>query len=436
MPLRNAAVAIVCFPIVLLAMLFFAGSVQAENWPGWRGPRGDGTSLEKNVPVRWSAAKGENIAWKVPIPGKGHASPIVWQDKIFVVSCLEEPAGDQRADRADRDRVLLCLDRAGGKLLWQKTVIRTPLEGKHGLNSFASSTPATDGKHVYVTFLDRDDMVVAAYDFAGKLAWSVRPGEFHSKHGYCSCPVLYQDLVIVNGDHDGESYIVALNKSTGQTIWKTPRANKTRSYVTPIIREIDGRTQMILSGDKSVTSYDPASGKLHWYMDGPTEQFVASLVFNGELLFLTAGYPEHHMLAIRPDGSGNVTKSHIAWRTQEGASYVPSPVAVGEYFLVVSDNGIGSCFDARSGERFWKQRLGSHHSASLVTAGGLVYFTADNATNSTPADDGITKVVKPGREYEEIAENDLGESVFASPAISEGQIFVRTEKSLICIAAK
>jgi outer membrane protein assembly factor BamB len=388
----------------------------AENWPGWRGPRGDGTSHESPVPIRWSAT--ENIAWKVPIPGSGHASPIVWEDRIFVVSCLEET----------QQRIVLCLDRETGRILWQRNVLTAPLEGKHHLNSFASSTPATDGSLVYVSFLDRDDMVVAALDFDGNEQWLVRPGKFYSKHGYCSCPVLFEDLVIVNGDHDGDAYIVALRKTTGQTVWKIPRENKTRSYVTPIVREIGGRTQMILSGSKCVASYDPRTGQRHWILDGPTEQFVASLVYNGELLFLTAGYPEYHMMAIRPDGEGNITGSDkIVWRTREGAAYVPSPVAVGDYFLVVSDRGIASCFAADSGQRLWMQRLGPHFSASPVTAQGLVYFLADNGT---------TTVVRPGPEFDVVARNELGEYCYASPAISGGQIFLRGEQHLYCIGHK
>lgn len=397
-------------------LLSALAAARAENWPGWRGPRGDGTSLESQVPIRWSAT--ENIAWKVPIPGTGHASPIVWDDRVFVVSCLEDA----------QQRVVVCLDRDSGRTLWQRSVLTAPLEGKHHLNSYASSTPATDGRYVYVSFLDRDEMVVAALDFDGQPQWLVRPGKFCSKHGYCSCPVLFEDLVIVNGDHDGDAYIVALHKTTGQTVWKIPRENKTRSYVTPIIRDIDGRTQMILSGSKCVASYDPRTGRRHWILDGPTEQFVASPVYNGELLFLTAGYPEYHMLAIRPDGQGNITGSDkIVWRTREGAAYVPSPIAVGDYFLVVSDRGIASCFAARSGQRLWMQRMGPHFSASPVTASGLVYFLAD---------DGTTTVVRPGPQYEVVARNELGEYCYASPAISGGRIFLRGEHHLYCIGQK
>lgn len=405
----------------------------AENWPGWRGPRGDGQSAEKELPTRWS--KTENIAWKVEIPGEGHASPVVWQDFVFVVSCLPD----------SNDRVLIALDRATGKTLWRHSVIQSPLETKHVLNSYASSTPATDGKFVYVTFLQSNnetvvatnvsaprnvtlgDMIVAAYDFSGKQQWQVSPGKFVSVHGYCSCPVLFEDLLIVNGDHDGDSYIVALDKRTGREVWRVPREHKIRSYVTPIIRKFGDRTQMILSGSKSVTSYDPRTGQLFWYIDGPTEQFVASMVNNHKFVFLTAGFPEKHILAIDPTGSGNVTRSHIAWRSKQNCAYVPSPIVVGDYFLVASDDGIASCYDAESGERLWYSRLGGHFSTSPIAAGGLVYFTSDN---------GVTKIIRPGPKFDLVAENSLEEECIASPAASDNSIFWRTRHHLVRISSE
>ncbi len=398
--------------LLLGAVLLVPGVVRAENWPCWRGPRGDGTSRETGIPVRWSAT--ENIRWKVPVPGIGHASPIVWEDRIFLVSCLEEK----------EQRVLLCYDRPSGKLLWRRVVLVAPLERKHRLNSYASSTPATDGHLVYVTFLDRDRMFVAAYDFQGNKHWEVRPGVFHSRHGFCSCPVLYQDLVIVNGDHDGDSYIVALDRRTGRTVWKVPREFKTRSYVTPIIRRLAGRTQMILSGSKCVASYDPATGRLWWIVHGPTEQFVASMVDNGRLVFLTAGYPERHILAIRPDGTGNVTDTHIVWRTRQGAGYVPSPVVVGEHLYVVSDQGVATCFEAETGRVRWRKRLGVRFSASPVVVEGRIYFQAD---------DGTTTVVQAGPKFRRLAVNRLGEYTYASAAVSQGNFFIRGEKHLWCI---
>jgi outer membrane protein assembly factor BamB len=409
-----------------LCVLFALGSLaRAENWSGWRGPRGDGSSDEKNVPTKWDGAKGENIVWKVEVPGGGHASPVVWGDRIFLASCLEQ----------ESDRLLLCLDRRDGKLLWRKSVMKSPLEKKHHLNSYASSTPATDGKLVYVSFLEGSQageakaarMAVAAYDFKGDRQWLVYPGPFSSVHGYCSCPVLFEDKVIVNGDHDGDAYLVALQRATGKILWKVPRENKTRSYCTPIIRQIDGRWQMVLSGSKCVASYDPHDGSRHWIIDGPTEQFVASMVYNGDMLFLTAGFPEHHILAIKPDGEGNVTDTHIAWRTTENCSYVPSPIVVGDYFLIVSDEGIGSCYRASSGERLWRQRLGPHYSASLVAAAGLVYFLSD---------EGVATIVQPGDKFQQVASNPLGEACYASPAVSQGQIYLRGEKHLYCIGGK
>lgn len=378
--------------------------VLAENWPCWRGPHLDGTSADKDVPLHWSATS--NVVWKAELPGIGHASPIVWGNSVFTVTA-----------RGD-DRVLLCLDRGDGKILWQKTVLVAPLEGKHKLNSHASSTPATDGERVYAAFLDKKEMLVAAYDFAGKQKWLVRPGPFSSMHGFCSSPILFEDKVIVNGDHDGDSYLVALDRATGKTVWKIPRPNKTRSYCVPLIRELGGRTQMVLSGDKSVASYDPNTGSLYWYIDGPTDQFVASPVYNekADLLFVTGGYPEHHILAITPAGK-------IVWRTNRGVAYVPSPISVGDFFFVVSDSGVAHCFEAATGKILWAERLGEHH-ASLVAANGLVYFLNDH---------GEMNIIRAVRDFSPVAKNSLGEKTFASPAISDGQLFLRSDHHLFCI---
>ncbi|MBN1816340.1 MAG: PQQ-binding-like beta-propeller repeat protein [Sedimentisphaerales bacterium] len=375
----------------------------------------DGTSLEKEVPVHWSQT--ENVAWKTPIPGQGHASPIVWGDRIFLVT----------AEKSSQERILLCLDAKTGQLVWQRTVLTAPFERLHNLNSQASSTPATDGERVYVSFLDRDRMFIAAYDFAGNEVWAVRPGVFSSVHGYCSSPILWKDKVIVNGDHDGPGYLVALDCRTGKTIWQTPRPNNTRSYCTPILEYIDGRNQMILSGSKCVASYDPDTGQQHWIIDGPTEQFVASLVYNGKMLFLTCGFPDLYMLGIRPDGHGNVTQTNELWRRDQDCSYVPSPIAFGPYFLVVSDSGVASCLQADDGQLVWRERLKGRHSASLVSANELVYFLSDR---------GVMTLVRPGPEFEKVAENELGEDTNASPAISNGQMYLRGDRHLFCIGSE
>jgi outer membrane protein assembly factor BamB len=386
----------------------------AEEWPCWRGPRGDGTSRETGIPVRWSAT--ENIRWKVPIPGRGYASPIVWGDRVFLTACEERK----------KERLLLCLRRADGKLLWQRTVLRSALEKKNRLNSYASSTPATDGKHVWVTFMEWPSrrVQVVCYDVAGKEVWRRSPGELRSMHGYCSSLLLYKDIVILNADQDAVAYIVAFDQATGAERWRIDRPNRTRSYCPPVVYDLAGKKQLVLSGSKCVASYDPDTGRQHWIIDGPTEQFCASLVHTQGILFLTGGWPTLHLLGIRPDGTGNVTDTHVLWHVRKHASYVPSPIAEGEHFFVVSDKGKASCLAARTGTYLWTEQLGRHHSASPVSAEGRLYFLDD---------DGRTHVVRAAPKFELLTTNPLGEKCFASPAVSRGCLYLRGVRHLYCI---
>jgi outer membrane protein assembly factor BamB len=427
------------FLCVSLAVAASGLPTRAEDWPGWRGPRGDGTSLEHGLPLHWSAGKdggaAENILWKVPLPGAGHASPIVVGDRVFVVSC----------DAATEERLLLCFEAASGRQLWSRPVLRAPLEIKHKLNSHASSTPASDGRLVFVSFWETSDkrvpalhvpgdrdasfgpMVVAAYDLDGNERWLVRPGDFASCHGYCSCPVVEGDKVILNGDHDGDGFLVALDRATGATRWKVPRSHNTRSYCTPIVRTFAGRRQLILSGSRHVAGYDPETGRELWRVEGPTEQFVASMVDDGRLVFLTAGFPDKLVAAIDPTGDGDVTATHLKWKALRNCGYVPAPIVAGNRLLLTSDDGVAGCLDTASGERLWTARAGGHYSGSPFSADGLVYFTDDV---------GVTKVVRPGPSFEVVAENDLGEECYSSPAVSGGRIFFRTAGHLVCVGGK
>jgi outer membrane protein assembly factor BamB len=393
-------------------IVIFAGLAVAEDWPGWRGPRGDGTSAESGLPIRWSAT--ENVRWKVPVPGSGHSSPVIVGDRIFLTSCRPET----------KERLLLCFDRHDGKLLWERVVLTAPLERKHQFNSYASSTPASEGQHIWVSFYAQPKAVVACYDLHGNKVWQTAPGEFHSVHGYCSVPILYKDLIILNEDQDDPSAcLVALDKATGAERWRVSRPG-TRSYCPPLITEAGGRTQMVLSGSNHVTSYNPADGEKLWEIDGPTEQFVASLVPHDGLLFMTGGFPERHVLAIRPDGSGDVTASHIAWRTTKGAGYVPSPVAWDHHVFLVTDEGIASCWEAKTGKQCWQERLGRRHHASPIVAEGRVYLTDC---------DGNTFVVAANPKYKLLAKNSFGEDCSASPAAADGKIFYRTANHLWCV---
>jgi outer membrane protein assembly factor BamB len=427
---------IMCVAIFLM----YAAVARSEDWPGWRGPRLDGTSLEKHLPIKWSAH--ENIAWKAPIPGIGHSSPVVYGDQVFVTTCLTET----------QERVLSALDRRTGRELWHKVVLKAPLEPKHQLNSFASSTPATDGNCVYVNFarvrrksvsdaypiLPREksplaedmvaEMVLTCYSTTGALIWQKTVGQFYSRHGFCSPPILYKNLVIVNGDQDAQAYLAALDKTTGEVKWKADRPRRTRSYCAPLILQAAGKTQMVLTGSETVTSYDPDTGNLLWFINGPTEQFVASPVATDNVLFLTAGFPTYHNMGLRLDGAGNVTKTHVLWHEKDTAprkaAYVPSPIAHEKWFYVMSDQGYLNCLEAKTGKRLWIEKLGAHHSASPVLADGHIYVTDD---------DGITYVLKAGAAFELVSRNPLGDKCFSSPAVSRGQIFLRTSGYLWCV---
>jgi outer membrane protein assembly factor BamB len=413
-----------CLPAVIAASILALPAV-AGDWPGWRGPTHDGVVPDKGYPLEWSATK--NIAWKTEIPGRGHSSPIIWGDRIFLTSCLE---GSNPKDKTTpRDRLLICIDRKDGKILWQKTMVTAPLEKIHAENSYASCTPATDGTYVYVTTYAEPKVIVAAYDFKGNEIWRKSPGEFQSQHGFGIPPMLYKDLVIVNCDQDGENhtkpaYIVALDRKTGSEKWRIDRPVRIRSYCPPLVVEAGGKMQMVLTGAKHVDSYDPDTGKRHWTIDGPTEQFVASVIYHRDHFYLTAGFPTFHVMCIKPDGTGNITKTHVVWHEMKGAGYVPSPVASGDNLFLIKDDGFASCRDTKTGVLHWLERLGRHYHSSPVVADGRIYFTDD---------DGITQVIKADSEFEVLAKNPVGEACSSSLAFSGGQIFLRGARHLFCI---
>jgi hypothetical protein len=390
-----------------------ATTSKAEFWPGWRGPRGDGTCIEQEVPTNWDPA---GAIWKAEIPGQGHASPIVWGDRVCTATALP----------ATQERVLLCLDRANGKILWQQTVVQGPLEKINKENSHASGTPATDGERVFVAFRVGDDIVVAAHDLAsGKQLWLVRPGTHTGEWGFSNEPVLFKDKVILDGDSKGDSFLVALSRHDGKTRWRVNRSHQGISYSAPLIREMAGRTQLIQCGDRCVASFDPETGKQLWTVDGPSQEFVATPVYseNAGLVFVSSSWPKQILLAIRPDGSGDVTGTHVVWRDSKGAPYVPSLIVAGDFLLSVNNAGVAFCYEAATGKVLWQEKLGRHH-ASPVLMGGLVFFINDN---------GEVNVIRPGPDFERIAKYELAEQCYASPAISNGQVFLRGFKHLFCI---
>ena len=389
-------------------------SSEAQNWPCWRGPEGDGTSKENSLPIRWDSVT--NIVWKIPVPGTGYSSPIIWKERLFIVTAIPET----------HEKILICYDCKHGDLVWQKTVLKTPFEKKHDNNSYASGTPATDGTRVYLSFLDGDEVVVAAYDFSGKQVWLQRPGTFFSPHGYSCSPALYEDKVIINGDSQGDSFVAALSKADGHIIWKISHDKPAHSFSTPIFRQMAGKMQMIFCGNKEIASYNPDDGSKYWFVSGPSEDFCSSPVYNEKsgLVLVSSAWPVRNLVAIKPDGKGDVTKSHIVWQSKKGAYYVPSPVCTDDYLFTTMTTGQVHCIDAATGNILWVKDMGTQYS-SAVLANGLVYM---------PNDEGVITVLKPGPKFETVAINAIGEKMYASPAISNGKIYLRGFQHLFCIS--
>ncbi len=385
-----------------------------NDWPWWRGLSGDGKGTGAVVVTEWSNTK--NVIWKTAVAGRGHSSPILWGDRVFLTT----------ADEQSQEQSVLAFDRKTGKPLWATVAHKGGLMKKHGKNSHASATSACDGDRVYSAFIHSDALHVTATNLDGKILWQSNAGPFRSEHGYGSSPVLYKSLVIVNGDNLSGCFIAALDRATGKVVWKTPRKTTGRhgSYATPIVAKVAGRTQLLLHGMETVSSYDPDAGKLLWSCDGPTEVTACTVAFNDKLVFASGGYPDKEILAIRPDGRGDVTKTHVVWRSKKGVTYVPSPLYHDGHLYVVNDGGVASCFDADTGDQLWQNRLEGSFSASPVFAGGHIY-----ATNEA----GKTFVIKAGDRFELVAQNDLAHGGFATLAIAGGQVFLRTEHSLFCI---
>lgn len=388
--------------------------IAKDDWPWWRGPSNDGKSRDRRVVTKWTAT--ENVVWKTQVPGRGHSSPIVVGDRVFLTT----------ADEEAKKQLILGFRRKNGELLWSTVAHEGEFLTKHPKNAHASATPASDGERVYSVFINREALYVTATDLDGRIVWQTRVGGFKSQHGYGSSPVLYKGLLIVNGDSLKGGFVAALHRHNGKIAWRVdrPTPGSNGSYGTPIVATLAGRAQLLLTGMGEVRSYDPDSGRLLWSCSGPAEVTACTPAFNDSLVLATGGYPEKEILAIRADGKGDVSKSHVLWRTNKGVSYVPSPIYHDGHFYVVSDNGIITCFEAETGQRVWQNRLEGDFSASPVLVGGLLYCTNEA---------GKTFVVKIGHEFEIVATNDLSDGGFATPAICGGQIFLRTNHFLYCL---
>jgi len=387
---------------LFLSLLFFS-----QDWPEFRGPTGQGHSDERELPLVWSETK--NVRWKTAIPGRGWSSPAIQGDRIWLTTAADEG----KSLRA------ICVDRNTGAILQNVEVFRLKSQGNlNSKNSQASPTPVLEGDRIYLHF---GAYGTACITQSGEIVWKTRLDYDNGQHGPGGSPVVYDNLLIMSCDGQDVQYVVALDKMTGKVRWKKLREGY-QAYTTPLVVRLPAGDQVISPGAFRAVSYEPRTGKEIWqvrYGDGFSN--VPRPVYSNGLVFICTGFQQPSLLAVRLDGRGDVTKSHIAWTLKRGVSLTPSPLLVGDELYMVSDNGVASCIDAKTGSPYWQVRLGGNHSASPIYADGRIYFLSE---------EGESVVIAPGKEFKALAKNQLDGPTLASMAVSKGSIFVRSQTHL------
>ena len=411
----------------LCTLAFFLSTAFAfpENWPQFRGPTGQSVSGETRLPTKWSAT--ENVAWKSPIPGESWSSPFVWGDRVFVTTATEGGASCR----------VLAFDRKTGGVLWNKEVFQQVQRRKEGRNTYATPTPATDGERIYACFGDGS---FAALNFAGEIIWTNRNYPFYSQHGLATSPIVYHGLLIMarDGSNEGEdkglgwekpwdrAFIVALDIQTGKERWKGLRGRSRISHGVPTVWEHDGKAEIVSEAGDVVQGFDAQTGERLWSNEVIGEGKVPSTVIGEGLVFTAGGWGgKESIKAFRLGGKGDQQETLLVWQQKKGMPKVPSLLYWKPYLFAIADTGLATCFKAATGEIIWQEHLTGNFSASPVFADGRIYFLGDN---------GETTVIEAGAEFKVLARNPLGEKVQASMAVSQGQLFIRTEKNLFCIA--
>ncbi len=442
--------------VVLAAFMLAVGttaqknSTNASHWPQWRGPDFNGMA-RSDAPTKWSDT--ENVKWKATIPGRGHSTPVVWGDKIFVTTAIPTakaaapapapadgrpgggrggPGGGAGANQ-EHQFVLMCLDKKSGKILWQKVAkTAVPHEGYHGMyGSFASNSPVTDGKNVYAFFGSRG---VYCYDLNGKLLWEKDLGvqmKMRLQFGEGTAAVVHDDKLLLNFDYQGDSFIVALNKVNGNELWRAKR-EEISNWSTPLVVEHGGRKHVIVSASGKVRSYDLNSGKLIWDCAGLGLNTIPQPVHQDGVVYVMSGFRDPKLLAIKLGKEGDLTGTDaVLWSETRGLSYTPSPVLFDGKLYTLTDNGMLSCFDAKTGKPYYhQQRLPKPYNfkASPIGANGKLYLASE---------DGDVVILKMGEKFEVLATNTLQDQLFiASPVIINGEIFLRGQNTLFCISEK
>lgn len=445
---QRALILVHAIAVVVIATSFHSSTEAAagdSNWSQWRGSEGSGVSDETRLPAEWSADK--NIKWKTPISGRGHSSPIVWGNRVFLTTDIEgdvvpgatavrhmmEGQEFKHPDSVGADRKhtlkVICLDRDSGKIVWERTAYEGAVyDNRHRKGSFASPTPAADSSRVYAWFGSEG---IYCYDFSGKQLWKGSLGPIATMGmGPGSSPVLFENLVILQCDEDSgeKSLIVALDRRTGKEAWRSPR-HVQASWSTPLIVRTPRRVELITSGNELIISYDPRTGKELWRLHGHESNAIPSPVAGHGMVFVSAGFPVKRTFAVKLGGSGDLTNSNnVVWKYEKGSAYVPSPILYGDYLYLMTDRGMLTCLDAETGAVKYeggRVPIPATFTASPVAFEGKILLVSE---------DGDTFVIKAGPAHELITTNSIGEPVYASPAIADGMIFIRGERSLYCIA--
>jgi outer membrane protein assembly factor BamB len=401
--------------ILCLLVVLASGGLRAEDWPQFRGPTGQGHSSERGLPLDW--AESHNLRWKRPVPGRGWSSPVVSAGRVWLTTAVSERGGASLR--------VIAFDVGSGREIVNVEVFHI---GRADLlnfkNSHASPTPIVDNDRVYVHFGAEG---TAALTTAGDVVWKTRLA-YQSQHGNGGSPVLYGGLLIVSCDGSDVAFVAALDAQTGKVRWKTSRRQPfDQAYSTPLVIRVGDRDQIVSAGAFRAAAYDPATGREIWHVGyGDGFSNVPRPVYGHGLVYIATGFQQPALLAVRADGTGDVTKTHVAWTLRRAAPLTPSPLLAGDELYVVNDGGIATCLDARSGETHWIQRLGGDYSASPVLADGRIYFLNE---------DGVATVIAAGKEFRKLATSRLEGETLASMAVSAGSIFIRTDSELYRIAA-
>jgi outer membrane protein assembly factor BamB len=402
-------------------------ALEAEDWTRFRGPTGQGVSYETGLPLTWS--KTENIAWKTVIPGNGWSSPVIHGDRVFVTSTTDD----------GRSCHVICVDRRSGEILWNTKVFEQKISKKRNENSYATPTPTTDGRRVYAVFSSGR---MVAVDNDGEVAWTNHDVKFYGHHGLAASPILYQDIVIMayDGSSDGENnkvgwkipwdqaVLLAVDKASGTVRWRGKRGLSRLGHVTPNVLRVNGMDQIISGAGDSVGGFDPTNGKLIWSIYSKGEGVTPSIVVGDGLVFSCSGFEAPTIRVIRPNGKGDVTRTHMAWEQTKGVPPLASMLHVKPYIYSVNDKGIVTCFQATSGDIVWQDRIGGKHTCSPIYSDGRIYFLSEA--------EGESVVIEAGSQLKILARNSLEEKCKASMAASQGNLFVRSEQHLFCIGKR